>query len=208
MGEITQIRLINKGKTEKAEVFLDNNSLGEFAVETIVKENLKVGKNIDEKVLTDLLNKKETKLAFDKAVDYLSKNMKTQKEIYNYLIAKKFSEDISNSVVDKLVSYKYLNDEDYCKVYVDYNLKNKGAKKIKFELLKKGVNENIINSELESVDLDRQIEGAKTLASKYMKNKEWDLKNKNKLYNHLLSKGYDYETIQNAVKDLKNGDDF
>jgi regulatory protein len=208
MGQITQIRLINKGKTEKAEVFLDDNSLGIFAVETIITENLKVGKIIDEKVLTDLLLRKETKIAFDKAVDYLSKSMKTQKEIYDYLIAKKFSEDISKIVVDKLVSYKFLDDEEYCKVYVDYNLKNKGAKKIKFELLKKGVNENIINNELENIDTNRQIEGAKALASRYMKNKEWDLKNKNKLYNHLLSKGYDYEIIQSAIKDLKNGDDF
>ena len=69
--------------------------------------------------------------------------------------------------------------------------------------LSKGLKEDIIDEKLENLlDEDSEREKLFLLAEKYMKNKEFDLKNKQKFYNHFAGKGYDYGMISNAWEEL------
>ena len=77
---------------------------------------------------------------------------------------------------------------------------------MKYDLMGKGIKEVIIEEKLSCLKDEDEREKCLKLAQKYMKSKEFDLKTKQKFYNHLLSKGYDYDAISNAWEKLKSED--
>ena len=80
-----------------------------------------------------------------------------------------------------LKEYGYINDENFCESYINSYRTSKSKKKLKYDLMTKGIKENIIVEKLEELlDDEEERENLLNLAQKYMKNKEFDLKNKQK----------------------------
>ena len=65
--------------------------------------------------------------------------------------------------------------------------------------MQKGVAESIIDNALASEDFVQDDE-ILALAEKYMKNKDDTKENYVKLFRHLMSKGFQYDEIKNALK--------
>ena len=61
------------------------------------------------------------------------------------------------------------------------------------ELKQKGVDDEIASQSLENYSCDRA--SVLSVATKYLKNKDRDLKTKQKAYRHLASRGYQSEDI-------------
>ena len=70
-----------------------------------------------------------------------------------------------------------------------------------------GIKEEIIERHLKSIDDEDEREKCVKFALKYMKNREFDLKTKQKLFNHLAGKGFDYDDISHSWEAVKNGRD-
>ncbi|MCX4286198.1 MAG: RecX family transcriptional regulator, partial [Clostridia bacterium] len=121
MPKITDMQIQKKNKT-RANVYLD----GEFAfgleMLTVMKLGLKIGQEISERQLAEAVFDSEKSVAFEKAVNYLSRSMKTVKQMREYLTEKGYAPDVVNNVVERLCELKYLNDETYAKLYVEQNL--------------------------------------------------------------------------------------
>ena len=135
--------------------------------------------------------------------------MKTKQEVVKYLLDKGFNSDVANRVIEKLSEYNYINDEMYCKVYANFQNKKSGKKKIKYDLIKKGVDEKIIEGALENYEEDLSV--IENLALKYLKNKQKDYKTKTKLFSHLASKGFDFENINKVINEFnwsENSEDW
>ena len=197
MAIITNIVKTNKSKGQLYELFIDNESVGYYLLETIVKHNLKVGREVELQEVIDALNQTSIILATEKVLNLISKSMKSKNEILKYLKDKGYNIDVSNAVISKLEEYKYINDETYSKYYVASLSKKYGNKKIKFELLKKGISDNVVaavlSENIENTDV------VKELANKYLKNKILNYKTKTKLFSHLVSKGFEYDTINSVI---------
>ena len=87
----------------------------------------------------------------------------------------------------------------------------KQSKKIKYTLLQKGIDENIIEEELEKLDKDEIREVVHEMALKkyniLSKRESDEYKLSQKLYRFLMGKGYDYDLIKDVVKSIvKSGD--
>ena len=96
-------------------------------------------------------------------------------------------------------------------MYVKDKSKNQGKKKIKYTLLQKGIDENIIEEELEKLDKDEIREVVYEMALKkyniLSKRESDEYKLSQKLYRFLMGKGYDYDLIKDVVKSIvKSGD--
>ena len=131
------------------------------------------------------------------------KNTRTEAETIKYLK----DNDYSESEIDEAIKYAkevgYINDIDYINAYVsDHLLINKwGPQKIIFKLKEKGISGEAVNfalmdnEEIIKRNLYAQVEEkAKGL------NLE-DFKTKQKVINHLVSRGYDYSSAKNALED-------
>ncbi|MBQ8749850.1 MAG: regulatory protein RecX [Clostridia bacterium] len=200
MALITDIVQTTRNKGQMYEVFVDGESLGLYHIETIVKHRIVKGSNVDVEKLTNALVESGTLLAMEKTLNLISKSMKTEKEIKDYLKGKNYNDKIIENVICKLNEYNYINDEVYAKYFVSCHSKKQGNKKLKFDLIKKGVSEEVINSVLDETEED--LQGLKHLAEKYLKNKVKDFKTKSKLFAHLASKGYNYDNINKVINEF------
>lgn len=195
--KVCQIEKIGKG--ENCRVLLENGFSLILSMETIYKSSLCVGAEISEEKLSQIHIENEKGKAFDKAIKLLSKVGKSKKEVKEYLLQKGYLPQVVEFTIAKLEEYKYLNDELFAKDFVSCNKNLKGKKMISYLLAQKGINKEIIDNAL--LDFN-EFSPALKIAEKYMKNKDYDYKNKQKLYAHLLAKGYCYGTCSAVVDEI------
>ena len=124
MPKITDLKIQKSNKT-RANLYLD----GEFAfgVEmlTVMKLGLKIGQEVSQEKLAEAVFDSEKSVAFEKAMDYLARGMKTSKQMREYLEKKGYGERVTEYVVEKLKEYRYLDDDVYAKTYVEHHAKPK-----------------------------------------------------------------------------------
>ena len=168
--------------------------------EFIILHQIKVGKNIDENILEQLNNSSQQKMCLQQCTTYLSASLRTEKEIFDKLKIKGYSEEIINYTIDKMKAYGYIDDQKFATMYINQFQDVKGVNRIKQELLRKGIDKDKIDALCSQIiDQDNMQEVALKLAQKYMKNKTCSYKNKSKLYAHLINKGCLYEDVMTAL---------
>ena len=197
MKTITGLKIQARDKN-KVNVNLDGSYFCALMLETVMKHNLKVGMMIDEKVLENIQLESEKGLAYEKALKLVSTRYKTKREVENYLQEKGYMPATIWFVVKKLGEYDFINDERYVDSYLSHHLKKDGVRKIKQQLLAKGVSEELIDSAIN--DVDEQVEQIVALKEKYMKNKEDTKENYLKLYRYLVGKGFRPDEIMKVLK--------
>ena len=197
--KITKIEIQKKNKN-RVNLYLDEEFFCGLSLETVLKNHLKEGIEVEEDKIKFLIFETEKEMALSKAVGYISKCQKTKKEVYKYLIQKGYDEEIINYVISKLEEYNFVDDTLYAKNYIKFKNKNSGSRKIEMELKQKGINEEVAKESLEKYSNDREY--VLMVATKYMKNKEKDLKNKQKAYRHLASRGFISEDIIFALNQI------
>lgn len=197
MPTVTALEVQKRNKN-RVNVYLDGEFYCGMEALSAVKFGLKTGVEVDTDKLQRSVADSETFSAFNKAVDYLSRAPKTEKQITDYLVRKGYDEQIIDNVRDKLRYYKYIDDERYAEMYVEQNSKTKGARRLKQELLAKGISQD--KAEQHSTDYaSDNYDNACRLAQKYMRNKTNDLPTLAKLSRYLLSRGYNYDTVNSVV---------
>ncbi len=197
MPKITSISVQSKNKN-RCNIYVDGEFFSGVSMETVYKSRLKVGLEIDEVSLKNILYDNERLEALNKAVDYLSKALKTKKQVKDYLLKKGYEEDVVWQVIDKLKEYNYINDCEYSKRYIESVSKNQGKKLIEYKLMMKGVKKQDIETIFDDCEIDLK-ESAKDVAEKYLKNKEFTKENKAKAYRYLIGRGFSYEEANYAL---------
>lgn len=204
--EITEIKKIGKGK--RYYLFIDGRNEGDFESEVLARHKLKTGDEIDRESLRKLKVENGDLAAFDRALGVLEKGMKSEKGIRDYLSGKGYLDECIDRAIDKLTEYGYIDDEVYAENFIRTYSLSKGRKKIKYDLLSKGVAGEIVEAKLEEIfQPEDEDELCFRLAEKFLKNKDFDLKTKEKLYRHLASKGFSFDIISSVVRRVTNGRD-
>ena len=163
---VTGIKKIGKG--QRYYLVLDEAQKFVIEAEILAKNKIKTGDEIDENYLQKILLENGDLYAFDRALTYLEKNMKTEKGIREYLKQKGFLDESIEKAVEKLIEYGYINDEVYAENYIRTYGNKKGKKKLKFELLSKGVSVQIIEEKLEELlSKEEEISSCREIFKKY-----------------------------------------
>ena len=201
MKTITEIKKIGKGL--RYNLYLDDQFFGVYEAEILARHCLKTGQSFDDQFFEDLKIENGDYACFNRGLSLLEKSMKSEKMLKDYLHEKGYLKACIEKAVNKLSEYGYIDDQAFCENYINSYSSSKSKRKLKYDLLSKGIKEDIIDEKLENLlDEDSEREKLFLLAEKYMKNKEFDLKNKQKFYNHFAGKGYDYGMIANAWEEL------
>ena len=201
------VELKQKGKSENYVVRFDNNFSYILSLETIVKNKLNTGSEVEEDAYADIIINDQKITGFEKAITLLTKTFKTEKQVRQYLKEKLYHKDAIENIIQKLKEYKYLNDEEYAKSFISTYKESKGKLWIKQQLFSKGINKHIISKHIN--EMDTQQESIEKLVDKFLKGKEKDQKTKEKLLRNLLSKGFTYEEVKSIVNNkFKTQDDW
>ena len=200
---VTGIEQQKKDKSRYS-VYID----GEFAfgliMEDILYFRLKAGEEIPQETYDYIMQTTVYIKAQDTAIRYLGYKMRTKSEMIKKLREAEFPENIIERVVDFLIKYEYLNDEDYCKKYIKETLKlrPKGKFLIRQELKGRGIDDETIDNAIENAEIDEDALAQSLLMKKYEGFADMDRKELTKVYGFLQRKGFSYSTIKAAVAEL------
>ena len=204
MKTITEIKKIGKGL--RYNLYLDDEFFGVYEAEILARHCLKTGQSFDDDFFEELKIENGDYACFNRGLTLLEKSMKSEKMLKDYLREKGYPKSCIEKASEKLKEYGYSDDIAFCENYINSYLNSKSKRRLKYDLLAKGIKENEIEEKLEQLLGDEQEkDNLINLAQKYMKNKEFDIKNKQKFYNHFAGKGYDYGMIANAWEEIQNG---
>jgi len=203
--KITDIKTQIKDK-ERVSVFLDGEYSFSVLKEILVINRLVIGKEITREEIEPIICESENKSAFIKGINYISRKVCSEKMIRDYLLKKGYNENAVNYAALKLKEYRYINDEEYAKAYISCCGEAKGRLKTAYELKNKGINDDIINKFKN--DDDKELQICIKTAQKFIKNKTDDNTLKQKLYRHLLYRGFSSNMALNAAdKVLKDNNE-
>ncbi len=209
MSKITAIEFQKKNK-DRVNLYVDDEYLLSLYAELIYKYNLEKGQEVDKDKLVEILKVDEYEKAKNKALQSITRTEKSEKKMREKLL-KDFDEDIVEEVIEFLKKYSLVDDERFADRIVanDVNFKKVGKNKIKQNLYSKGIGREYIESAISEIDRDKELENAIYLAKKKIsKIKSTDERTiKNKLYQHLAYKGFDYDTINSAIRRVLEGED-
>jgi regulatory protein len=198
---ITELKQV--GTSEKYKVFVNEEFVFFASLEVLYKMCIKQGQQVDEDILDNLKFESDKILAFSIALDLSLRGLKTKKQINDYLYKKGYDKQVQEHVIEKLEGYGYINDLEYAERYVEQLKLTKGKNLIKQQLFQKGISQSLIDQVTKNLN---QEENVLNVAAKYLKNKEKSQENKQKLYRHLLSRGFLYGEVSSAVKKMFNGE--
>ena len=199
-----------KMSNNKYKVFLDNNENIILHENVILKYDLLLNKEINN--IDELLKDNDNYLVYDIALKYISIKMRCENEIYNYLIKKDINNKVVKDTINKLKENGYINNQKYVKSFIvdKMNLNKYGQNKIKNELLKLKIDENIIDEELKNINEDDIITNLEILIDKKIKTNRTYAGDilKQKILKDFINKGYKKEDVLKILdnKDLSNND--
>ena len=144
------------------------------------------------------MNDDAYKAIYNKALDIVSRREHSQKELSDKLIRKFDIPDIVESVIHNLLKKNLINDCRYSEAYVvARKRKGFGPKKIMYELVLRGIDENTA-SEVIYEEGGWQDAALKAFNKKYKAGKGKDFKEQNKQKVFLQNRGFSFEEIDSV----------
>ena len=204
MSKITEISYQKQNKN-RCNLYVDGEFFAGISLETVLLHRLKVGTECDKATLENIIIENDKHEALLKATAYVSKTLKTKRQVKDYLIKKGYSEESAYHVIDKLKEYGYVNDQEYSKRYIESVSKSQGKRLIEYKLMMKGVKKEEIENAYAASESD-DFSNAKAVAEKHIKNKEKTKENIAKTYRYLIGRGFSYEQANYAVSELSKED--
>ncbi len=163
-----------------------------------IKYHLKLFQNFEQKdyqtFINDNLYEKYKRVALNRL-----KRMRTKKEVYDHLIEKEAPIGIAKQVIHEFSEKRYLDDYIYTKMYVSLHQNQKGPKYIENELLKKGVDINIIKGFTERINQYEVLNDLMAKKIRLSSDKKSKQQIKMKLKSDFLRLGFSKETIDQVL---------
>ena len=189
-----KITKYKKGSNGKYKLFLEDGTTIDTYEDVILNNNLLFKKEIDNNLYNVIINDNMYEEAYNKSVSYIEVRLRSTNEIKVYLKNKKYSEEVIESTINRLLKNNILNDEIFTKAFINdkLNFTTMGPYKIELELKKHYIDTNIVNTYINNIDEDILYEKIDKLIIKFMKinKKHKGFMLKNKIYNNLLNLGY------------------
>src|SRR5574344_1285974 len=192
-----------KNKDDKVILIFDDDKIKLFP-ETLDTYKVEIGEGYD-RVFLDKLKKLDLKNeGLRYAIQLSKKKLYAEKDFKDKLKKRIENDEVVDETIKELKEKKIINDEVYCKCSVDVlNDSNYGKYFIVNYLKSKKINNNII----EEITFNEEFEEEKaqkyflSIKNKYVSNNL--VKQKKKIFNALLKRGFEVNIIMNLIKSLK-----
>ena len=147
----------------------------------------------------------------NKIKNYCAKREVCKSEATKKLLAYGINKEETQKIVEILVKQKYIDEKRYASAYINdhYKLKKWGRNKIKNSLKLKGIKSQDINLSLKEINQTIYLNNLQEILSQKFKNiqktEKYSIKEKKgKLYNHLISRGYEPSLVLKEITLIKN----
>lgn len=172
--------------------------------DTIVTHRILKGSTFTEDEWEAIKEGKTKANAWDRVLNYLSFQARSEKEIITYLENLKIEESAIAEIIERLKSLDLVNDERMASSLVSsYKNSNKGPYLIREKLTQKGIDESIINQALRSYTSAEEETNIQNVIKKEqrLRNSYPVFKQKKMIYEKLLRDGFSMELVTKVIEE-------
>ena len=206
MGIITALE--PQRRTGRTNIFID----GEFAlgVQTPVVEDRKlgVGQEITEEEIKAVTRDEARRRAINNAVRMLESRSRSRAEIINRLNERGYEPDVVDAVLAQLERAGLIDDHAFAKEWVEARSRARepiGRVRLKHELKLKGISPELLETALDGVDVNLELDQAMRAARRHTKPygdiKGW-IAERQRLIGYLQRRGYGWETTNATIRQV------
>lgn len=161
-------------------------------------EREELSEEVYEEIRSEILIKRARK----RTMFLLEKMDRTESQLRDKLRQGFYSEDIIEDAISYVKGYHYIDDTRYAQGYVRYQKEKKSRRQIQMDLMKKGVDKEII---AQAIDTEYEAETETELIQKWIEKKHYSIENSNikekqKMYQFLMRKGFHSEDILHILQ--------
>lgn len=194
---------------DRVSIYLDGKYSFSLTLNQVVAEKIKIGLELDEETLSALKQKSTDEKLRLKAMNWTLQRPHSIRELRDYLRRVIYaqshktqnrptedSKNASEQIIEEFSARGWVNDEVFAKWWVERSSRaSRSTSHLKSELMQKGVDREIISDAL----MEREDEGllSQLVEKLRLKTKYQD---DQKLMRHLVSKGFSYSSVREALK--------
>ncbi len=176
------------------------NGKFEFSLDVaqVVDFGVKVGEVLDIARFEELKKASEFGKLYQRALEWTLARRRSKREVKEYLQKKVYEKKLDQNYIDRIIERleekKYIDDQKFAEFWVENRFVKKGVsqKRLRMELMKKGVDKDIIEEVLggrnDEEELVKMIEKKR---SRY---------DDEKLTQYLLRQGFPYELVKDKIQ--------
>ncbi|WP_326906594.1 regulatory protein RecX [Sedimentibacter sp. MB31-C6] len=205
MKKITKIEY-QKNNKDRVNIYLNDEFGFGLDLNIMIKYSLSKNMELDDEFISEILIAEDKNKAYNYAISILSRRAKSEKELRLKMSQKGYENEYIDFTIDKLKQNKYIDDSDYSERFIldKLNFSKYGKLKIREALYNKGIDKQIIDEKLILISSEDEFKRSYELAEKKLKSlsKLDSQKKRIKLYNFLINKGFEYDTVKKVVSEL------
>lgn len=205
---ITDIRR-QKKNPNRVSIYIDEKFAFGLPKDLVPQFALRKGMFLSKNKEKDILESALVIRAKEVALHYLSYKPRTEHEVRTKLLDKGFEEELAEQVVERFRTLKYLNDEQYAQMFAASQLRSKGRgpKRIRMELKRKGVEEELIELALVLLEETKDVLGELRPRAE----KKWTTlqkeperhKRRKKFQEYIVRQGFDFGIASQLLEELQ-----
>jgi len=211
---ITQLG-VQKRNPQRVNVYLDGDYA--FGLARIVAGWLKIGQILSDEQIIQLQTEDQYESAYQRSLKFLSYRPRTQAEIRQNLKQHEIPDEVIDRIIERLAELSMVDDTAFTQTWIENRsaFRPRSRRALSHELRQRGVDPQIIEQSLETVDEQTlAYQAASKQAGKY-KDLDYQLF-RQKMYGFLARRGFNYEVSAQIVpqiwdeihnKDMKNGEE-
>ena len=186
---------------DRVNVYVNGRFSFSLDVSQVVDFGIKIGLLISSEELEEFKKASEFGKLYQRALEWVLVRPRSIRETNDYLYKKIFEKKLDKNYIDRIIeklkAKKYLDDFRFAEYYVENRFVKKGVsiKRLKMELLKKGVSKDIVEEVLADSDRNDEEELKKMIVKKRSKYPDDE-----KLIAYLCRQGFQYDLVRELVR--------
>lgn len=200
-----------KRKKNRVNIFLDGKFAFSLPLELLVKHRLTANQQLTQEQVSQFMKESDFDYIYARVLNLLSHRPRSRREIEDYCKKYEVGEETKQLLFKKLEKNQLVNDFLFAEWFVEQRLRflPKGKRLIALELRQKGISSEIIVQVLGKVD-ENIRDTVLPIVTRKMK--QWqklpEAVRRQKIVSFLGRRGYDFDTIGQVLKELKQAPAF
>lgn len=198
MKLVTEIIEVNK---KRSKVFLDEDFAFVLYKGELHHYGIEAGAEISEETYEEIMKEVIIRRAKLRAMHLLESGDRTEKEMREKL-RNDYPQAAIDAAVEYVKSYRYINDSEYARRYVEANKGKKSVRMLSMQLEQKGIEREVIEELMSQTEDMEEEQIRKYVGQKFTQGESPDPAKKQKAIAALMRKGYAYEKIRKVFADF------
>ena len=198
---ITEVAAVTKSRYR---VVLDGETAFILYKGELHRFHIKQGEELEEEARQSIFHEILPKRAKLRCMNLLKARDYTRKQLEDKLKQGGYPSDIIEEAVAYVESYGYINDENYARNFIEYNMQKKSRKRIENDLSQKGVSKELVRKVFDELkedglEIDEAAMIKEVLLKKNFQFQESTYEERQKMSAFLYRKGFHADTISKVL---------